>query len=384
MKKITLLLSLLVVSCFVSTVWAMGGTPPSPSEEVEIIENIAAQTEEAATQEEYEMQPLVEIPWGMKAGELGIAGIEGMIIEPKRLVVDGNNNLYILDPVNNRINKYNSAGKFIREYPADGLDSKFSTDQNGAPKLTIKDVDIGVDNNGNLYIFNKEKSEIRRINQQGIVLEKQAVLPATKAIKVENNGKVKTYDDSGEMLKTFDEFETPGGLNIKIGALSDRYAQEIRVYDNSGKLKKTLQQNPAKASKVSVYDDKGALIKEIDIQSSLALWSIRYLGLDDYNNIYLYLNRGTGQMAKWQVNPNTYWETEVTGDYVRVYRINGAMLNEIKLVVPKEAGLTTSPSYYRGLVVNKNGDILLLVRYGDPLFVKQGSFKIIKWGRIEQ
>ncbi len=70
--------------------------------------------------EEYVQKVIIEGKWGTNAGEFGKA--EDIMVRddwmskviPESLAVDSKGNIYILDIVNNRIQKFNNKGRYIK------------------------------------------------------------------------------------------------------------------------------------------------------------------------------------------------------------------------------------------------------------------------------
>lgn len=70
--------------------------------------------------EEYLPKVIIEGKWGTGPGEFGKqAGYEDDDV-PSSLAVDSGGNIYVLDYVNNRIQKFSKEGKYLRSLPVDG------------------------------------------------------------------------------------------------------------------------------------------------------------------------------------------------------------------------------------------------------------------------
>ena len=60
----------------------------------------------------------------------------GQLNQPKGLTIDGDNNVYVADEFNNRIQKFDSDGNFITDFGQDRLDHP---------------IDVAVDSQGRVY-----------------------------------------------------------------------------------------------------------------------------------------------------------------------------------------------------------------------------------------
>jgi len=88
------------------------------------VENMQQGTTEQVQIEEFVPKVIIEGKWGTGAGEFGIqhgSGIEGddRDYSPNSIAVDSKGNIYILDMVNNRIQKFNSEGKYLLSIQVD-------------------------------------------------------------------------------------------------------------------------------------------------------------------------------------------------------------------------------------------------------------------------
>ncbi len=71
--------------------------------------------------EEYVPKVIIEGKWGTGPGEFGRQSDVDYDLKPESLAVDSKGNIYVLDFVNNRIQKYSNEGKHLKDIPVDGL-----------------------------------------------------------------------------------------------------------------------------------------------------------------------------------------------------------------------------------------------------------------------
>lgn len=108
------------------------------------------ESQDTVTQETYVSQVILQAPWGetnlyhggggveSKPGEFGHYSSEETYLSPDAFTVAPNGDIYISDPLNKRIQKYNSSGQFLSVIPIP--DGKAV-------------VDICVDDNNNLFLL---------------------------------------------------------------------------------------------------------------------------------------------------------------------------------------------------------------------------------------
>ncbi|MDI6641937.1 MAG: hypothetical protein QME68_06485 [Elusimicrobiota bacterium] len=116
-------------------------------------------TTEQVVIEEYVPKVIIEGKWGTEPGEFGRYPCgSGEIEEPTSLAVDSKGNIYILDHVNNRIQKFNNHGEYLLSIPIDGI-------IRGEKKYVVKGktyichpvigrgINIVIDSQDNLYYY---------------------------------------------------------------------------------------------------------------------------------------------------------------------------------------------------------------------------------------
>ena len=147
--------------------------------------------------EEYVPKGIIEGKWGTGPGEFGTWGqfvnSEEESYQPSSIAIDNQGNIYILDLVNERIQKFDSNGRFLM---------KFSTD-------TFKPTRIAVDRSGNIYIVPVQSirsGKIKKYSSNGIFLSEWDVFSPPNDLFVDDkvyigvNGGVKVYSLDGMFL----------------------------------------------------------------------------------------------------------------------------------------------------------------------------------------
>ena len=110
---------------------------------------------------EYVSKVIIEGKWGTGPGEFGTKGVlieDGKFIPnplgtatpiyPDSLAVDSKGNIYILDPVNNRIQKFDAYGKYLKSIKVESLGGYIG----GIPQKYLG-INIVIDSKDNLYYY---------------------------------------------------------------------------------------------------------------------------------------------------------------------------------------------------------------------------------------
>ena len=330
-KRIMLSVLLIIVQClWASAVHAMGSAPPTPTQEVEIMERIATQTEEVKSQEKYEMKTLMEIPWGSKQGELGVKAIEGNVFAPERLIIDDSGKIYILDTVNNKVQKYHKNGEYIGSIGINSFEMKKNVGI--LPKIVEKDKSIDIDEKGNVYVFDINKNMAKRIDITGKIVQSYTVPEERrdpKAFKV---------DEIGGLSK--------GGVKTRSG---------LTVV-----LEK--ENNEDCFSCIKILDSAGKLLKRITVTDKNPIWEVIFKGSDRKGNLYFYITKETGEIRQVLTSPGTYFPMRVVGSFIYKYNSNGILCAEIP--VSRNVGW---------VAVDSSGNIYELKMEGSALFSGEGA-----------
>ncbi|MEW6558050.1 MAG: hypothetical protein AB1349_11990 [Elusimicrobiota bacterium] len=119
----------------------------------------------AQDKEEYISKVIIEGKWGTGAGEFGYTMCEGSADWPRSFVVDNEDNVFILDQYNNRIQKFNKNGEYENSIPIQSykLASRKEVEKskkswnylgNDFPSIRIEGIEL-ID--GNLYAFQNKR-----------------------------------------------------------------------------------------------------------------------------------------------------------------------------------------------------------------------------------
>ncbi|HNT97302.1 MAG TPA: hypothetical protein PKK31_03435 [Elusimicrobiales bacterium] len=189
----------------------------------------AALAQEASTAadqvpiEEYVPKVIIESKWGTGPGEFGMASQFPLgyfeKYQPSSLAVDSKGNIYILDFVNDRIQKFNKSGKYLTELPVEGLkgelagycDDDTCYEEPPAPgqkierkvmgQVEVQGINIVIDSKDDLYYYlkrvkdGKETGEVWEFRNDKLV--KKTEVPAHGGVYYEAPlGLILESDDS--------------------------------------------------------------------------------------------------------------------------------------------------------------------------------------------
>ncbi len=151
--------------------------------------------------------------WGSKG-----AG-DGQFDSPSYITTDAAGNIYVSDTGNNRIEKFDGAGKFLAQWGGYGTgEGQFSTP-----------TDLRFDELGNLYVADGYNNRIQRFDPAGkFLLQWKAREPVALTVDrqnhiyVGNNEGISEFDGSGKLLGTWSfslgqgdlQFQTPSGFAL--------------------------------------------------------------------------------------------------------------------------------------------------------------------------
>jgi DNA-binding beta-propeller fold protein YncE len=100
--------------------------------------------------------------------------------EPCAVAVDNSDNVYVVDSANNRIQKFNSTGGFIRAWGSFGT-------ENGQFDQPVR---IAVDVSGFIYVVDDDNVRVQKFSQDGVFITKWTVGGGPLGISVCPDGSV--------------------------------------------------------------------------------------------------------------------------------------------------------------------------------------------------
>ena len=170
------------------------------------VENMQQGTTEQVQIEEFVPKVIIEGKWGTEPGEFGIQETFGLEkIVPNSIAVDSKGNIYILDLINNRIQKFDSEGKHLFNISVDSwkgkvrmIDSEYVAGYNllkekwEKQKYKYKELQQGEKFPAMNRLVNYELPEYYDINAKGIniVIDSDDVLYYYLVREKENKGEV--------------------------------------------------------------------------------------------------------------------------------------------------------------------------------------------------
>ncbi|TAK32113.1 MAG: TIGR03663 family protein [Chloroflexota bacterium] len=210
--------------------------------------------------EEY-LAKQISIPSTLSFGSKGSA--PGQLNEPKGITVDGQGNIYVVDGLNNRVQKFDSSGKLLAQAGKQGSgQGEFQPSAGGA-------WGIAVDSRGNVYVADtwnhrvqKFDSDLKFVAQWGEHLDTQGAAQGNpgkfygpRGVAIDNqdnvyvtdtgNKRVQVFDTSGKFIAAFGGAgNAPGQFNepVGIGAdgtgniwVADTWNRRIQKFDKTFK-----------------------------------------------------------------------------------------------------------------------------------------------------
>jgi len=309
---------------------------------------------EEAQKEVYVPKVIIEGKWGSGPGEFGIIPSEYEApTGPKEFQIDLEENIYVLDAVNSRIQKFNSKGKL--ELIIEGEKGKLSGGQ------------LIVDSKENLYLF----------SWYGIYRAKSRTTKLELVISGEDLREKKhfNYDPGWGIGFSLDEFDNlyvtdDIGKKYKVKNL-ERF--DIELYGTSEKLRRgyiskaisrksqkdeyTVNENE-NIDLLLIFNAKGEKVNEIlveppkNFKDNFSHYASHVSIIDNQNNIYAYI---TGTL----IDSSTGYPF-VVFKYIYKWAPNGNLLAQIDLdSAPKI--LNFKQPYTSKPLINRDGKIYQLI-----------------------
>jgi len=246
--------------------------------------------------EEYVPKVIIEGKWGTGPGEFGVAwtyasdtdspmspsGSKSMPIYPSSLAVDGKGNIYVLDAINNRIQKFDAEGKFLKAIAADAymgeeqpiwygkvkaedgreiLDRVDSKGKSGRTigvdswfpyywPITVEGINIVIDSKDTLYYYlkrakdGKETGEVWEFRKDKLVRK----YPLSGEQKPESKFKLNPIGNNQWELTVVESPSPTKPQKHRVRIKKEKEVPQIIVEDDSGRLISKIDLNPSAES----------------------------------------------------------------------------------------------------------------------------------------
>lgn len=181
---------------------------------------------------------VIKTKYGFADGEFGFKVFEDRSwVEPSGIAIDSKGNIYIADPLNNRIQKFDKNGKFLFKIKLDIQLQRFAK--------TIDD--LAVDLEDNLYTVSKHEQKIFKYDQNG---------------KFTQSINLKEMDIAWDRWRGWRSgiYLQPNRISIdKIGNIYLEGFDELVKFNRDGKLAKKLVRESGSGAASYFLDQKGYL-----------------------------------------------------------------------------------------------------------------------------
>jgi len=94
----------------------------------------------SAKAEEFIREIVVDVTWGDGPGQVGIGSDVPIKSGPNDFTIDNDGNIYVMDTVNKRLNKYSSEGTFLFSINVNGSNLYVDVDSNGEKIYVAGDI----------------------------------------------------------------------------------------------------------------------------------------------------------------------------------------------------------------------------------------------------
>ncbi|OGS45973.1 MAG: hypothetical protein A2539_06565 [Elusimicrobia bacterium RIFOXYD2_FULL_34_15] len=243
--------------------------------------------------EEYMPKVIVEGMWGTEHGEFGKSEWGEQFYEPQSMIVDSKGNIYILDTVNNRIQKFDSEGKYLLSIPVESFKGKTKYFE-GKPienpylkekyliyPIEVYGINIVIDSNDNLYYYfeRNKKGEVWQFKDDKFI--KKWEVEAGNSLIVKND----------RLFLNMDKYYLDINTEAKYKEIPDDKS-EYSLYlssSESGLPERIINIKSKSTNKITKID-----LSKIE-------YPIRYYGFLTPNEIYVEIYSGKAENAKSEI-----------------------------------------------------------------------------------
>lgn len=277
----------------------------------------------------YEKKQILFLKWGSGDGDKEIKVLGNPFCGPRAMAIDKDENIYIPDPANNRIQKFSIRGDLIKSISTDSSASALHVGENGD-------------------IFTARAGKVLRIENNGkkIQYEQKWGTIYNDSLLDESGNKVFSF---GEIPSISSKFNEPLFLKKDTWKSYDRSdkknVKEI-IFVKMDKINQNLEKKGKKSS---------ANILKLSFEQKKGSWlSWKVLGFDDCGNVYILV--GYVELSY----------QDLTEEKIQIYSMEGKLISEIPVEVDS---CFWSSLNERLFSVDKQGDMFQLLNSKSGVYV---------------
>ena len=330
--------------------------------------------------------------WGVNTGsnsfetctsscQAGISGSgDGQFNIPQGIALDSSGNIYVADPGNSRIQKFDSSGVFQLKFGSGCfiLTTVGCLDPDGGGPLELGDgqfsapEDISLDGSGNIYVLDTNNHRVQKFNSAGIFISKfgltgsgdgQLIFP--QGMGLDGSDNIYVADTSNHRIQKFD---SSGVFQSKFGSVGPgdglfNSPRDVAV-DSSGNIY-VVDSNNGRVQKFNssgVFQSKFGMPGSAGGQFSLS----EKLVLDSSGNIYV-TDSGNNRI---EIFGFPQCQVPNSGNWIITQSCN----------IPLDVVVPASILIQNNSVLTINSGVTVTIQSGGNIVIQSGSGVLIKNG----
>ncbi|MBN1552818.1 TIGR03663 family protein [bacterium] len=220
----------------------------------------------------------IEFKISQKFGRFGTA--DGLFNYPKDIAIDSSGNIFVADSVNGRVQKFDKNGKFLTAWGKHGE----AAGDFGKIGQVYGPIGLGLDKQDNVYVADTWNHRIQKFDNNGkfmFTFGDSSVFWAPKDVVVDAEGNIYVVNTGMHKIQKFNRNGQQIWAVGSKGNGSVQFDEPVGIaMDSLGRLfvADTINQ------RISIYDKDGHLLKQFSVFGWEDQYSEPYIGLDQENN----------------------------------------------------------------------------------------------------
>ncbi|KAF6243236.1 hypothetical protein C6988_04755, partial [Nitrosopumilus sp. b1] len=284
-------------------------------------------------------------PFILKWGESGLNS-PGKFSNPQNIAIDSSDNVYVTDLGNKRVQKFSSAGGFLKAWGSSGSDpGKFSSPSG---ITTTKDAVFVVDSQ--LHKVQKFDLEGNFILQWGIQGSNPGEFLLPNGISSDKSGMIFVVDTGNHRIQKFDSDGNYISSFGKSGISDDKFVSPLGIaIDPVG----NIYVSDTGDNSIKKFDSDGNFVSIIDSSVGGTAIKVQGITIDPEGNLYA-VDTGSDRVLRFNTN----------GIAISVWGGMGIQPGQFKM--PKDVTLDSKGNLY---IVDTNGH--RIQKFGTPIVIQQ-------------